>query len=109
MFVVCSSCQRHVRESDGSCPFCRASIVPLDLSPTGKPLRVVLAIAAASAALGCGKTNEPTGTLYGAPPVEMMDASTTPKPVETTMPPAPAYGAPPQLATDAGPPVQKKK
>ena len=107
MFVVCANCQRHVRESESACPFCRKSIVALDVAPSAKPLRVAFAIAAATAAMGCH--NEPAA-LYGAPPVQMTDASTPPTTppqptaTETVSPPAPAYGAPPMTKTeDAGP------
>ncbi len=93
MLIVCSSCQRHVRENEPACPFCREPLVALEVSPTAKPLRVALAIAAATAAIGCGKTSEPPAT-----PVEMTDASAA-----QPMPPAPAYGLPPpEMMPEAG-------
>lgn len=100
MLVVCSTCQRHVREGEASCPFCKRALVALDVAPAPKPLRVAFAIAAATAAMGCGKTSEPAA-VYGGPPVEMTDAA--PAPTETVSPPAPAYGLPPPVVTeDAG-------
>jgi len=88
MFVVCKQCVRHVRDSERSCPFCRAVVV----------------IAVAAATVACGKTTPPppepdaaqrqTADIYGAPPV---------------VPDAGADDPARQLTLYGGPPVPKKK
>jgi hypothetical protein len=67
-FVVCTHCARHVKASDGACPFCKT-----------KRARVIvgaaLAIASAAAIAAC---NRDSGVvLYGAPPLLAGDSGTT--------------------------------
>ncbi len=76
--VLCPHCARHVRDTEKTCPFCRAV--------------VVIAIAAAST-VACGKTQRESADIYGAPPVvEESDAGTRQRTI---------YGAP-RVVRDAG-------
>lgn len=103
---ACSSCQRHVRDYETTCPFCNSTLdsaaprrVP-NVSRMSRAARLAVGAALATAALpGCTKTSNnegPDSTIaqpYGAPP----------EPTETTI--AQPYGAPPEPpapVTDAG-------
>lgn len=84
-------CSRHVRDTERSCPFCRAV--------------VVIAVVAATAA--CGKDQpRPSADIYGAPPVAVVDAG-----VASVEPPPPDFDrdAGARQLTLYGAPPQKKK
>ena len=67
--VLCESCQRHVRKSEASCPFCAASLPAHAPCAGPKKLPRVASRAAivfAGTALACGCFEEPTlSPLYG--------------------------------------------
>lgn len=92
--TACSGCQRHVRVSEGACPFCGAEVdaasappVPVDLGRLGRAALFAFGATLGATAVGCDSAPAPA---YGAPPIDAgQDAGG----------PAPAYGAP---AIDAG-------
>ncbi len=75
--VLCSSCSRHVRASERTCPFCNeAQPAVRPPAPTyAKPLsRAAIVFASATAITACGKTQKDDPpqavTLYGVPPID---------------------------------------
>jgi hypothetical protein len=70
----CTSCQRHVRIDEGSCPFCGESLQLEAVAPTLPRIGRVAAIAAmaAAGASGCGDMGNPMPE-YGAPVVDTGD------------------------------------
>jgi hypothetical protein len=103
----CSSCGRHVRRTESSCPFCAAALSFEGVPERGVPpvrlgraatfaFGAAVATASASALVGC------TAPAYGAPPADAnIDAS---MPVDAFGGGGDAYGAPPIDAAegDAG-------
>lgn len=78
--LPCSSCDRHVRLGEASCPFCGAP-VPTEAPAPRVPLArlgraATLAFATSVAAAGCGDTHSPqpdAGSIvpaYGVPPID---------------------------------------
>ena len=86
----CPSCDRHVRSSEPSCPFCETTLPGKCELPHSAPVgrvasRAVLSFFAATAALtACGKSqqkaieDQPTVTVYGPPPVAIDAAPPVP-------------------------------
>ncbi len=120
VLVECSACARHIRSNEPTCPFCRASATPFEVTArlAPRPLRLsraALLIASLAAIEGCGK--KPVETIpdaeavaappYGAPPPDLPTTPPLP-PLPTSTPPVdaglrdmprPPYGMPPR---DAG-------
>jgi hypothetical protein len=74
--ILCSACQRHVRDREVECPFCHAVIAPeareaaaRPLPPAGVPRAKLYAVGAAVAAgvvaVACGGDDTTTGTQEG--------------------------------------------
>jgi hypothetical protein len=96
-FVLCSSCRRHVRNDEPTCPFCAAS-VNADAPPPAAPWRMsrgaLFAFASTVAIAGCG--SQVDTPVYGAPsPDAATDGATD------TGGPGPVYGAPADTGTTA--------
>jgi hypothetical protein len=80
--IACASCARHVRVSDGRCPFCQAELpkaAPVRGTPIGTFGRAALVIAGAAAGaavpLAAGCSSEPpivVGDAYGLPPPDVL-------------------------------------
>lgn len=80
----CPSCERHVRSSEKTCPFCDAALAGTCERPHASPVghvanRAVLAFVAATTIVACGKSTksaeeQPPMTVYGPPPMD-IDAS----------------------------------
>ncbi len=105
--VVCSSCARHVKAQEATCPFCKSVLVAAEMVPTVLDKRrwhaVVMAIAATTGA--CGKTDAKPDVVdipTAAPPYGM---TSEPEPVPPDPPeagartvpiqaPRPPYGVP---------------
>jgi hypothetical protein len=114
----CSSCSRHVRANEETCPFCAASL-PTDTSPPaapherlGRAARVALGSAAAvvltMSGTACGKepargdkSHVADNPPYGAPP-PMLPMPTAPMPTAPPTVVEVAYAAPDAAAPDAG-------
>lgn len=103
--IPCSSCGRHVRVADASCPFC-AAVQPEGRSivRTAKPRakRAVAFMAASISVAACGSSTTTSTTPDG---TTSASASTTSEPAPTVDPPVPdapatRYGLPPFLADD---------
>lgn len=86
MLQLCDACQRHIRTSEASCPFCGepARVQPARPAPKGRSRAAQLAIAATL--MGCKEEPHPQTPPAPAPSV-----------VETTQP------APPTLTAAPGP------
>lgn len=103
MLLPCGSCGRHIRESEASCPFCKASF---DAQSSAKWLQRAATAAAVGVVLtlaGCPRADQGTATKYGAPPPPMTQSQPTSAPdsAPTPEPPQPPpdrpvtkYGAP---------------
>jgi hypothetical protein len=101
--VVCSRCDRHVRASDASCPFCGTERVAVDLvrAPAGRvAYRAAVVLAGAAALSACEKqprqdpsTQESSSgaavAVYGPPPMYKVADAAQPK---DTPPPRPDAG-----------------
>jgi hypothetical protein len=81
--IPCATCSRHVKSSDAACPFCAASMAPVE-APAGEPFRRMAAAAAVAAsvvALTACSSSSPSGSppsgvvFYGSANVE--DAAVT--------------------------------
>ncbi|MBI5514716.1 MAG: hypothetical protein HY909_13150 [Deltaproteobacteria bacterium] len=100
----CERCGRHLRRTEGRCPFCAAARVaePCEaLEEAPSRLSRAALLLGASMAIGC-----PLAAAYGGPPVpaphNTQDAAAAqPTPAPPTPPPAPAYGAPPAAMNPA--------
>ncbi len=74
-FTPCPACARHVKEGDGACPFCGASVARSLAPPVvlGRMSRAALLAASAAGALALADCSSSSGTpLYGgsSPPQE---------------------------------------
>lgn len=113
--VLCSACQRHLRDDATTCPFCGR---PNDATP-GAPERVarlgraaLMAFGVAATAVsgeGCAKESDNIAQPYGAPPnptptPTVQDAAPTPPPQDTAPAPPPAVDAASPGPVDAGAP-----
>jgi hypothetical protein len=92
-FVLCSSCERHVRVADRVCPFCAAAMPePVSSRPRGSTAglsRAAILFAGATAVTGCSATSSMTDAAsdasqspdqqivaaYGPVPVDVVDPS----------------------------------
>ncbi len=86
-FAPCEGCGRHIRVSEGACPFCdvatsaefRATAPPTPL-PRGLSRAAIFAIGAAATVAGvaCSSSSDTTSTpVYGAPVMDTGTAETT--------------------------------
>ena len=113
----CPSCHRHVRASDGSCPFCGGGLRVVATVPSAASRLARGALFAfASSVAACGGTTaaEPVTGDTGASDARSDSASDTrfDAPLDTLMPDtgnvAPPYGIPPEdtgVVDDSGDPM----
>jgi hypothetical protein len=104
--IACPSCARHVRASEPSCPFCKASVVEAARAfvprkrPTerlGRAALYALGLSGATAAVACSSSVQP---LYGSPIAN--DGGDHGDSGDEAGVGAPMYGAPGHPAPDAG-------
>ncbi len=109
--VTCHACARHIRASEGACPFCHAlNIAPPQArpTPTQRLGRAALfafgaAVSTSVALTGCSESSAPTPDA--AADSRVMEGGIVPPygtPVDDAGP-APAYGTPPPEAGPAPP------
>ncbi len=107
----CSSCARHVRATETTCPFCTSALTACadtsEPTTTARLSRAAIVLAGAAALAGCGKESG-IAPVYGGPPPVQLGADGG-RPDNTGL--APAYGGPPEVypaptpaSTDAGAP-----
>lgn len=107
--VPCTECRRHIRATEGSCPFCLQSRAATDVE-TGPLVRMsrAAAIAAVATLMACQSEPQPTPIVKD-PVAVKPSASTPPQPTSEPVKPPPEdaglvddhggmvtkYGAPP--------------
>jgi hypothetical protein len=82
-FTPCPGCERHVKEGDGACPFCGASVPrpPAQAVVRGRMSRAALLAASAAGALALGGPLtgvSATEGCLGSPPGDLGTGSSTP-------------------------------
>lgn len=111
--VLCSECQRHVRDDANACPFCGREIAVTKASPErivrlGRAAIMAFGVAATAVSVDACKNTDSIVQPYGAPPTPTPDPTTAPPPDAAPAPSETAiampYGAPPQAIPDAGAP-----
>ena len=102
--LPCPECQRHVRKTEASCPFCGEALSLAHLPPAVLPTRRLsraatfafgASVVGATVLVGCSSDDDSGGTVthYGAPPAGMGGKGAGGSAV---------YGAPPSGATNGG-------
>lgn len=106
--LPCTSCARHVRASETSCPFCAASLVAqataATSSPPGRRLSRAALFALGASAAAVAACSGSVTALYGAPPSDggALDGSRDASGDDDGQA-IPAYGIAPMDAGNDGP------
>lgn len=105
--VPCECCARHIRSSEGVCPFCETARTPSVLAMSEGPGRLSRAAVLLGVSMGIASCQS-TPTPLNQPSPTRVDAATARlNPNAPARPPqdngnmAEVYGAPPRVATDA--------
>jgi hypothetical protein len=102
--VRCSTCKRHIYETETSCPFCARAAIS-----TPGSLAVALTAAAGLALAGCAndppKTDQPTEVAPEARKAESPQMAPTPAPTPVASSPAPDPAPSATVATTASAPA----